>query len=119
MATLSKHKQRIRRHLRVRAKVRGTADRPRLSLFRSNQHLWIQLVDDEMGHTLVAASEHEGTGKDKKEKGLVLAEKLGETVARVAFARHITAAVFDRGGYKYHGLVKAVASGARKGGLTF
>lgn len=111
--------KKARRHKRVRAKVKGTAERPRLSVFRSNRGVFLQLVDDAAGKTLVSMG-MEGTGA-KKEKGTKteLALRAGEGLARSAVEKKITAAVFDRGGYRYHGIVKAVAEGARKGGLKF
>jgi large subunit ribosomal protein L18 len=110
---------RYRRHLRVRKKVRGTAARPRLVVFRSSKHIYAQLVDDDRGVTLVGASDRsaglEVEGGGKVGKGVAL----GSLIAAKAKERGITAVVFDRGGYRYHGRVKAVADGARKGGLEF
>jgi large subunit ribosomal protein L18 len=109
--------RRYRRHLRVRKKVRGTASRPRLVVFRSSKHIYAQLVDDDRGVTLVGASDRseglqvEGAGKIGK--GLAL----GKLIAAKAKERGIAAVVFDRGGYRYHGRIKAVADGARQGGL--
>lgn len=110
----TKQEARIRRHQRVRANIRGTVGRPRLSVFRSNRHIWAQLVDDTEGHTLVSVSDREIKGETERKE---LAIKVGELVAQKAREKKITAAVFDRGGYKFHGKVKAVAEGARKGGL--
>lgn len=109
-----KQKQRERRHKRVRGRIKGTSDRPRLSLFRSNRHIWVQLVDDESKNTLVSASDFEikaGSGKMKR------GERVGELISKKAIEKEIKTVVFDRGGYKYHGIVKEVADGARKGGL--
>ncbi len=108
-----KHQARLRRHRRVRKKVAGTAERPRLVVYRSNRHIYAQLVDDGAARTLTAASDGPGGDGDKtaraKRVGMALAEKAkGMGVARV---------VFDRGGRLYHGRVKAVADGAREGGL--
>ena len=109
--------RRYRRHLRVRKKVRGTASRPRLVVFRSSKHVYAQLVDDDRGVTLVGASDRsdglqvEGAGKIGK--GLAL----GKLIAAKAKERGIATVVFDRGGYRYHGRIKAVADGARQGGL--
>lgn len=100
----------------MRAKVRGTAERPRVSVFRSNRRVWLQLIDDTAGHTIAAAHEHE-VKAEKKGGRVARAEHLGELLARRAAARQIAAAVFDRGPYRYHGLVRAVCEGARKGGL--
>ncbi len=106
------------RQRRVRAKVSGTASRPRLSVFRSNAHLYAQLIDDESGKTLCAASD-----KDVSKKGtgatVASAREIGALVAKKAIEHGITSAVFDRAGYKYHGQVKALAEGAREGGLVF
>lgn len=104
------------RHRRVRAKIKGTSVRPRLSVFRSNNHIRTQLIDDIAGKTLVMASDSEIKSK-KGEKRIVLAEKVGALIAKKVLEKKIGVAVFDRGGYKYHGIVKAVAGGARKGGL--
>lgn len=117
---VSKKEKKERRHRRVRAKIKGTSERPRLSIFRSNRHLWAQLIDDTRGNTLVSANSKESAGKQKKSSpSLKKAEDLGRTIAERALKKKIGKAVFDRGGYKYHGLVKAVAEGARKGGLKF
>ena len=109
--------RRARRHLRVRKRVRGTAARPRLVVFRSSKHIYAQVVDDDRGVTLVGASDSsegiqiEGSGKTAKSLAL------GQLIAARAKEKGIAAVVFDRGGYQYHGRVKAVADGARKGGL--
>jgi large subunit ribosomal protein L18 len=109
--------RRARRHLRVRKRVRGTAARPRLVVFRSSKHIYAQVVDDDRGVTLVGASDSsegiqiEGSGKTAKSMAL------GLLIATKAKEKGIAAVVFDRGGYQYHGRVKAVADGARKGGL--
>jgi len=114
---IAKNSKLTRRHARVRSKIEGTAARPRLSVFRSNAGLFLQLIDDLNGVTLVSADSHElkGTKKTKVE----LAKELGELLAKKAQAKKIGAVVFDRGGYRYHGRVKAVAEGARQGGLQF
>ena len=109
--------RRYRRHLRVRRKVAGSAERPRLVVFRSSKHIYAQIVDDGRGVTLVGAADTseglqvEGKGKTAKSFGL------GRLLAAKAKEKGITKVVFDRGGYQYHGRVKAVADGARKGGL--
>jgi len=113
---LNKTKQ--RRKIRTRAKLFGTSKRPRLSIFRSNSSTYVQLIDDENGKTLVSASIKE-LKKEAKATGKDLAEKLGELVAKKAAEKKIVAVIFDRGSYNYHGRVKAVADGARKGGLKF
>ena len=106
-----------KRHRRVRSKVRGSATRPRLSIFRSNRGISAQLVDDDKGHTLVAANWIE---KDlRKLTRMKQAEKVGKTLADRAKKKSIETCVFDRGGNKYHGRVKAIAEGAREGGLVF
>lgn len=111
--------RRYRRHLRVRGKVRGTAARPRLVVFRSAKHIYAQLVDDDRRSTLLGASDRsagiqvEGQGKTAKSFAL------GQLIAAKAKEQGIARVVFDRGGYQYHGRVKAVADGARKGGLEF
>lgn len=114
-----KLEKRIRRHRRVRGKINGTATRPRLSIFRSNRHIWAQLIDDTAGLTVASASDWELKKKKAAGKRKVGAESVGELVASRALEKKIDRAVFDRGGYKYHGIVKAVAEGARKGGLHF
>ncbi|HVZ76468.1 MAG TPA: 50S ribosomal protein L18 [Gemmatimonadaceae bacterium] len=107
--------KRVRRHLRVRKKVTGTAERPRLVVFRSLKHIYAQLVDDVAQRTLLTVSSQTvGDGK-KSEKSVAV----GKAVAERAKAAGITRVVFDRAGYKYHGRVKAVAEGAREGGLEF
>lgn len=113
---------RKRRHVRVRAKVAGTAARPRLNVFRSSAHIYAQVIDDNRGQTLVAASDLEqevldraGTEATKTARARVVGELIGER----AKAAGIEAIVFDRGGYLYHGRVKAVADGARNAGLAF
>jgi large subunit ribosomal protein L18 len=105
---------RARRHARVRAKVAGTAERPRLVVFRSLKHVSVQLVDDVTHHTLMTVTDSGLTGK-KSEKST----EVGKKVAELAKKAGISKVVFDRGGYQYHGRVKAVADGAREGGLEF
>ncbi len=106
-----------RRHRRVRGKIKGTAERPRLSIFRSNKNIYAQLIDDEKGKTLVSIKNSEV--KSKKIKKSEMAKELGALIAKKAIEKNIKKAVFDRGGYKYHGRVKALAEGARSGGLEF
>jgi large subunit ribosomal protein L18 len=111
----TREQQRHRRHLRVRKKVSGTADRPRLVIFRSLKHISAQIVDDVAGRTLLTVSSTTlETGK-KTEKSL----QVGKQIAERAKSAGITKVVFDRAGYQYHGRVKAVADGAREGGLEF
>ena len=113
-----KREARIRRHRRVRKKVRGTAERPRLAVFRSNKHISAQIIDDRSGRTLAAASTHEA---DLKTSGgnVDAATKVGTRLAERAKAAGIEAVVFDRGGNLYHGRIKALADAAREGGLEF
>jgi large subunit ribosomal protein L18 len=110
----AKRKARVRRHHRVRKVVRGTAERPRLAVYRSNRHIYAQLVDDQSARTLAAASDLEAGGAKKTER----AKQVGQAIAQRAKAAGIEQAVFDRGGRLYHGRVKAVAEGAREGGLS-
>lgn len=117
----SLNKIRNQRKRRSRAKIFGTADKPRFSIFRSNYYTFGQLIDDKAGKTLVNASTRE-IKKSKiksQESKVALAEQLGEFIAQKAAEKGIKKAVFDRGRYRYHGRVKAVAEGARKGGLQF
>ena len=110
-------KQRARRHRRVRGKVSGTAERPRLSVFRSAKNIYAQIINDVTGTTLVSASSVEkdfGVGGNKE-----AAEKVGELIGKRALEKGIEAVVFDRGGYLYHGRVQKLAEGARQSGLKF
>jgi large subunit ribosomal protein L18 len=116
-ATRNKPTARLRRRRRVRAKVGGTAGRPRLSVFRSNRGIQAQLIDDVKGHTLAAVS---WTEDELKSLGrMEQAKRAGELIAERAKAAGVEEVVFDRGGYRYHGKVKALAEGAREGGLRF
>jgi large subunit ribosomal protein L18 len=112
-----KNAQRMRRRRRVRAKVRGSAERPRLSVFRSNRGVQGQLVDDVRGHTLAAVSWTEPELRELDR--MPQAERAGKLLAERAKSAGVAACVFDRGGYRYHGRVKAFAEGAREGGLDF
>lgn len=116
---VTKSERRERRRRRVRATVHGVADRPRLNVFRSDKHIHVQLIDDEAGHTLAAASTLEKDIRSRKMKKLEQAAAVGKLLAERALAKQITQAVFDRAGYRYHGRVKGVAEGAREGGLKF
>ena len=112
---------RTRRHIRVRKTLAGTPERPRLAVFRSLNHIYAQIIDDQAGQTMVAASDLEADvrkGRDGKKKSDV-ATLVGESVAKKAKEQGITSVVFDRGGFKYQGRVKALAEAARKGGLSF
>jgi large subunit ribosomal protein L18 len=110
---------RARRHLRVRKKIQGSAGRPRLVVFRSSKHIYAQLVDDERGVTLIGASDRSDGMSPESPKKTAKSFALGQLIAAKAKDKGITRVVFDRGGYQYHGRVKAVADGARKGGLVF
>ena len=115
MTVITKPARRLKRRRRVRAKIVGTAERPRISVFRSNRGISAQLVDDLNGRTIVAVNWPELGDLNRMEQ----AAKVGATLAERAKAAGIESAVFDRGGYKYHGRVKALAEGAREGGLAF
>ena len=110
--------ERIRRHKRVRNKISGTPERPRLCVFRSNSNIYVQVIDDVNGNTLVAASTLD---KEIKEKhaNKVAAKEVGTLIAKRATEKNIKEVVFDRGGYIYHGVIKEVAEAAREGGLEF
>ncbi|OGN13945.1 MAG: 50S ribosomal protein L18 [Candidatus Yanofskybacteria bacterium RIFCSPHIGHO2_02_FULL_43_22] len=117
MNSKTKQQHRIRRHKRVRATIKGTKERPRASVFKSNRHIFVQFIDDKAGKTLVSSkiisnkkSKIKGTKSEK-------AEKIGEMLAEKAKEAGINEVVFDRGGFKYHGRIKAVAEGLRKGGI--
>ena len=115
MTVLTKPQRRLKRRRRVRAKVVGTAERPRISVFRSNRGISVQLIDDLNGKTLAAEQRTEFRGANKMEQ----AEQVGKALAERAKAAGIERAVFDRGGYQYHGRVKTLAEAAREGGLAF
>lgn len=114
---IQKQKQQkiARRHKKIRSRISGTKDMPRLSVFKSNKYIYAQLVDDEQGHTLGAFSSVESKAKTPREK----AREVGIEIAKKAIAQKIEKVVFDRGGYLYIGHIKAVADGAREGGLKF
>ncbi len=117
MTVLTKPQRRLKRRRRVRAKIHGTAQRPRISVFRSNRGIFAQLVDDDSGHTLAAVN---WTETDlRKLSGTEQARKAGAVLGERAKAAGVESAVFDRGGYQYHGRVKAFADGAREAGLQF
>lgn len=111
----TREQMRVRRHLRVRRRITGTAERPRLVVFRSLKHIYAQIVDDAAGRTLMTVSSQVLTEGKKSERSV----QVGKAIAEKAKAAGITRVVFDRAGYKYHGRVKAVADGAREGGLEF
>jgi large subunit ribosomal protein L18 len=116
---LQKVQSRRRRHQRVRKHVRGTATRPRLAVFRSSRHVYAQVIDDVQGRTLVAASTMETDVRSSVTANVGAAKAVGQRVGERAKAAGITQVVFDRGGFRYHGRVAAVADGARESGLEF
>lgn len=115
MSSITKQQSRITRHRRLRVKIKGSAKRPRLAIYRSLKHIHAQLIDDAAGKTLTSTS----TAKLKLKGTVANAAKVGEDLAKLAATLGVKEIVFDRGGYKYHGQVKAVAEGARTGGLKF
>jgi large subunit ribosomal protein L18 len=117
MTVQTKPQRRLRRRRRVRARLRGTAERPRLSVFRSNRGVFAQLIDDDQGATVASASWIEAGVRDLD--SLEQAKRVGELLAERAKQAGVETCVFDRGGYRYHGRVSAVAEGAREGGLRF
>jgi large subunit ribosomal protein L18 len=117
MAVVTKPQHRLRRRRRVRAKVRGSGERPRLSVFRSNRGIFAQLIDDDRGATVAAVSWTEAELRDLAP--LEQAKRIGELLAARAKEAGVETCVFDRGGYRYHGRVAALAEGAREGGLAF
>ena len=117
MTVATKPTQRLRRRRRVRARIVGTADRPRLSVYRSNRGIFAQLIEDRTGHTLAAVN---WTEPELRKLGATeQAKRAGELLAERGKAAGVESCVFDRGGYQYHGRVRALAEGAREGGLTF
>lgn len=121
MAETSRSEARLRRHERVRKHLAGTTQRPRLSVFRSLVEIYVQVIDDQSGRTLVSASsiDHDLRSKTKGLKKVEQAKLVGKTVAERAVSKGIKSVVFDRGGFKYAGRIKALADGAREGGLDF
>jgi large subunit ribosomal protein L18 len=117
MMKMDKHAARRRRHLRVRKKVRGTAERPRLAVFRSNKHVYAQVIDDVGGTTLAAASTMDKEFGDGSKATVEAARRVGKLVGERAKRSGISAVVLDRGGFQYHGRVAGVADGAREAGL--
>ena len=117
MARDSKNQIRLRIHRRIRRRVKGTEERPRLAVFRSVKHIYAQVIDDAKGHTVVAASSSEKSGGNGG--NVAGAKAIGKLVAERAKDKGIKAVVFDRGGYQYHGRVKALAEAAREAGLEF
>lgn len=119
MAKTNRNEVRLRVHKRIRRKVAGTGERPRLAVYRSVTHIYAQVIDDSKGHTLAAASSAEKDSKVKSGGNLAGAKEVGALVATRAKEKGIKAVVFDRGGYLYHGRVKALADAAREAGLEF
>jgi large subunit ribosomal protein L18 len=117
MAVLTNRQRRLRRRRRVRARVAGSTERPRLSVYRSNRGVFAQLIDDSKGHTVAAVNWTEG--ELRKLSASEQAKRAGELLAERAKAAGVETCVFDRGGYQFHGRVKALAEGAREGGLKF
>lgn len=115
----TRSRRRFRRHLRVRKKVVGTADRPRLAVFRSLKHIYAQLIDDELGHTIASASDVEKSVSSEKTGKTAIGFAVGKQLGERAREKGVSKVVFDRAGYPYHGRVKAVANGARDAGLEF
>jgi large subunit ribosomal protein L18 len=115
----TKQEKKIQRHARVRAKIQGIKERPRLTVFRGSKHCYVQLIDDSTGKTVCSASEHELSKTDAKLPKTDRAKKLGALIAKKAHEQGISSVVFDRGGNAYHGRVRAVADAARESGLVF
>ena len=118
ISKIDRKMERERRHARVRRKISGTAERPRLCVYRSNTNLYVQVIDDVAGNTLVSASTLDKDVKTKK-ANKEAAKELGTLIAKKALDKKIDTVVFDRGGYIYHGVVKELAEAAREGGLKF
>jgi len=114
MKKIIKDKRKLR-HKRIRANIFGTKERPRLSVFRSNKHIFLQLIDDKKGEIIISTSDLKTKKKGTKTE---IAREVGKELAKLAKEKKIECAVFDRGGYKYHGRIKAVAEGVREGGLV-
>lgn len=112
---MEKQARKTRRHARIRAKVFGTASRPRLSIFRSREAVYAQLIDDEKGVTIASADSRKSKGKTPRDR----AKETGLAIAKAGSAKKIKEVVFDRGGFEYKGKIQAIAEGAREGGLTF
>ena len=121
MANIAKirRESRLRRHRRVRKKIHGTAERPRLAVHRTNKHFNMQLIDDDRGHTIVAASSIETDMRSTSGATVAAATKVGQLIAQRAKAAGVSSVVFDRGGFAYHGRVAAAAEAAREAGLQF
>lgn len=117
----NKKERKLKRQLRIRKKIRGTKEQPRLSVYRSNKFIYAQIIDDEKGETILGVSEKhlDKISKEKKVKKIERARELGSLLAKKAIEEKISKIVFDRGAYSYHGRVKALAEGVREGGLKF
>lgn len=115
----TKHRRQLRRRRHVRSKVKGTAERPRLTVYRSSKHIYAQLIDDLNGVTLAAASSRDKGAGIKYGGNVKASQAIGKKLAEVALAKGIKLAAFDRGHYRYHGRIKALADAAREGGLKF
>jgi large subunit ribosomal protein L18 len=117
---LNRNESRQKRHSRVRKRVNGTEERPRLNVYRSNQHIYAQVINDELGHTLAAASSQDPSLRESTNGGNVTgAQAVGKLIAERALAAGVSKVVYDRGGYLYHGRIQALADAAREGGLDF
>ncbi|HEX4783465.1 MAG TPA: 50S ribosomal protein L18 [Candidatus Sulfotelmatobacter sp.] len=120
LTRITKNEKRGHVHDRIRKKMQGTAERPRLNVYRSLNHIYVQVIDDLHGKTLVSASTAEGKKEDRRSGGNVASAKaIGKAIAERAKAKGVTQVVFDRGGYIYHGRIKAIADAAREAGLKF
>lgn len=119
MSVSQSHSRQKRRHQRVRRKVIGSADRPRLAVYRSNKHMFVQVIDDSRGETLVSASTLEAEFTGSATGNCEAAKKVGQVIAQRAVANGVSRVVFDRGGFQYHGRVAALADAAREAGLEF
>ena len=116
---MKNYKQRTQRKKRMRRRILVSNERPRLTVFRSNKYVYAQIIDDSKGKTIVAYSSHDLPKTKTAKSGIEIAGMVGEELAKKAVTKKIKKVIFDRGGYKYHGKVKAIAEGARKGGLEF
>ncbi|AVQ35525.1 50S ribosomal protein L18 [Staphylococcus kloosii] len=119
ISKIDKNKVRLKRHARVRTKLSGTAEKPRLNVYRSNKHIYAQIIDDVKGETLAQASTQDKDIASESTTKVDLSAKVGESIAKKASDKGVTAIVFDRGGYLYHGRIKALAEAARENGLEF
>ncbi|GAA6825777.1 50S ribosomal protein L18 [Staphylococcus sp. 18_1_E_LY] len=119
ISKIDKNKVRLKRHARVRTKLSGTAEKPRLNVYRSNKHIYAQIIDDVKGVTLAQASTQDKDIASESTPKVDLSAKVGESIAKKASDKGVTAIVFDRGGYLYHGRIKALAEAARENGLQF